>query len=249
MFTCSVWNLSVPQSNSWKRLAAFLVQSVYHRFDYGSLRWGPPTTGLVAEEPCSTVEHARWDHTDPAEAQRIHCVNAGGLEEGRALQETVIHKKSAPKWLLSPHRYRVSERVRRSGAHGLSKLPHTEHRQGNVMKVRDTHRLETLWDVSQVLAECWCGGGAATFIDGKRGHNKGITCYYLITESFNRGLLLVFTCSPEEKEAHDHGKDLSHHENGRRRWGGFDWAALLKLVKLIFIWRLKGRKVRLQNAP
>lgn len=49
-------------------------------------------------------------------------------------------------------------------------------------------------------------GGAATFIDGKRGHNKGITYYYLITESFNRGLLLVFTCSPEEKAAHDHGK-------------------------------------------
>lgn len=68
-------------------------------------------------------------------------------------------EKSAPKWLLSPRRYRVSERVRRSGAHGLSRLPHTEHRQGNVMKVRDAHRLETLWDVSQVLVECWWRGG------------------------------------------------------------------------------------------
>lgn len=43
------------------------------------------------------------------------------------------------------------------------------------------------------------GGGAATFIDGKRGHSKVITYYYLIMESFNEALLLSFTCSPGEK--------------------------------------------------
>lgn len=41
MVTCSMWNLSVPQSNSLKLLAASLFQSVYHRFDYGSLGRGP----------------------------------------------------------------------------------------------------------------------------------------------------------------------------------------------------------------
>lgn len=49
-----------------------------------------PATGLAGEELCSTAQHA-----SAAEAQRIRCVNTGGLEEGMALQETVIQTDSS----------------------------------------------------------------------------------------------------------------------------------------------------------
>lgn len=149
-----MWNLSVPQSNSWKRLAASLVQSVYHRFDYGSLRWGPQQPAWLQRSrvrPRGEITPMRQKH----KGSIVSTLWVWRRAEHRRKQSS---KQAAPKWPLSPHRYRVSEQFHRPGAHGLSKLPRTEHRQGNVFRVQDTNLLETRWAVSQVLAECWWGG-------------------------------------------------------------------------------------------
>lgn len=88
-------------------------------------------------------------------------------------------------------------------------------------------------------------GGADTFIDVKREHNKGITYHYLIMESFNRALLLNFTCSQGQKgrvaditltTTHYHGNLKALSRGGREeKTRRSDWAAFLKLVKLIAI--------------
>lgn len=190
MFTCSLWNLSVPQSNSWKRLAASLVQSVYYRFDYGSLGRGPQQPAWLRRSRVRP-RNARGEITPMRQKHKGSIVSTLRVWRRAEHCEEQSSKQTAPKWPLSLHRYRGLERRPPAG-----RTP-AEHRRGNVIKVENTHLLETHWDVSQVSAECWWG--AATFIDVKRGHNKGITYYYLIMGPFIKGLLLSSTCSPGEK--------------------------------------------------
>lgn len=153
-------NLSVLQSNSWKPLATSLVQSVYHRFDYGSLRWGPQQSAWLQRSHVRP-RNTQGRITPKQQKHKGSIVSTLGVWRRAEHRRKQSSKQAAPKWPHSPHRYRVSEQVHRLGAHGLSKLPHNEHRQGNV--IEDTHLLEAHWDVSQVLAECWWE--AATFID------------------------------------------------------------------------------------
>lgn len=138
--------------------------------------------------------------------QRIHCVNTGGLEEGRALQETVIQTGSS------------------QNGHFL--CTGTEFQSGSTSWVHTgglschAHKYKTLiyQGHTKMFHRFW---GAAIFINIKRGHNKGITYYYLIMESSNGALLLSFTCSPGDKgrvadvnNTRDHGnlKALSRPE-------------------------------------
>lgn len=66
-----------------------------------------PAAGLPGEEPRSTAQHT-------AVAQRIRCVNTGGLEEGMALQETVTQTDSTK--MATPVSSTGTEQVHRTFA-------------------------------------------------------------------------------------------------------------------------------------
>lgn len=241
-----MWNLSALQSNSWKRLAASLVQSVYHRFDYGSLRWGPQQPAWLHRSRVRPRKHTRRDHADAAEAQRIHCVNTGGLEEGRARQETVIQTGSTKMATFFPQ-----VRSFRAGPPAVT-LIHVK--RGHNKGITDCYWMMESFRRVILLSFTWSPGKKGRVADGNARYHWNLKTLSLPGEGREGGEEWL-SCFFEVRKANCYFFSTEYWNNCQPSVGCLTvYIGVLVMFSEvvwggIFIWCLKGRKVRLPNAP